>query len=518
MHLILHRGGDRFVLQSAETGIIMGLMLQPIPGESINMFAYNFGSTYGRDRLQNVADFSELDYLEFFAIESLGFYDFNRYLHSPNYQTIHTLFAAEAKNLGYNDTLEKPAPNPLTPMWELTPPNPSGTWKVPAWGLWVNEQGCWLGNRDGLVVAIDRQGEIILQHKLPQAVRSLTGSDRLLYASCDDGQIYDLTGKLPQAVYSARGSHPPCNNFLLHALALHRDRLLILDAYGHLTCLDLNLNPIWQQQTAKLCGWFLDADDRAIYHGHSRGVTCYDWETGKIIWENTVEAPVLCGQLTDRELIVGTSGGKIYALEKVGDVKTRQTSIRTLATCDGAVYACARSRDRQALIAADYGANLYRFTSEGELQGKYPTGCGAILTMRLWDTSLYAVTTNGCLACFDRDFKREAIATQSFPMIESPMLSSPVPIKKSKQRIEKSSNLIPASPQTIEQGVIVECFKQGGKLKVRAISPDYHSDWNVQFPTKLRQESVRYRVEALEEAKQGGFYRVVGQIQPLEKT
>jgi hypothetical protein len=67
----------------------------------------------------------------------------------------------------------------------------------------------------------------------------------------------------------------------------------------------------------------------------------------------------------------------------------------------------------------------------------------------------------------------------------------------------------------ISQGVIVECYKQGSKLKIRAISPGYNSAWNVQFPKHLRQEGARYLVEEVREAKQGGFYRVRSQIEPL---
>ena len=70
---------------------------------------------------------------------------------------------------------------------------------------------------------------------------------------------------------------------------------------------------------------------------------------------------------------------------------------------------------------------------------------------------------------------------------------------------------------TTTQGVIVECYKQGSKLKVRVISPGYNADWNVQFPRNLREEGARYSVEEIKETAQGGFYRASGEIKKLPR-
>ena len=42
------------------------------------------------------------------------------------------------------------------------------------------------------------------------------------------------------------------------------------------------------------------------------------------------------------------------------------------------------------------------------------------------------------------------------------------------------------------RGVVVECVNQGGKLRVRVVSPGYKSSWNVQFPRNLREAGGRY--------------------------
>ncbi|MFW6357691.1 MAG: reverse transcriptase family protein [Chroococcales cyanobacterium] len=72
-----------------------------------------------------------------------------------------------------------------------------------------------------------------------------------------------------------------------------------------------------------------------------------------------------------------------------------------------------------------------------------------------------------------------------------------------------------SSPDPTPQGVIVECYKKGSKLKVRVVSPGYDPEWNVQFPRNMREDGKRYRVENIEEASSGGFYRAIGKIEKL---
>ncbi len=75
-----------------------------------------------------------------------------------------------------------------------------------------------------------------------------------------------------------------------------------------------------------------------------------------------------------------------------------------------------------------------------------------------------------------------------------------------------------ALPKTSEVGTAVElhCVREGGKLRVKAISDGYDPTKNVQFPRAIRAEGARYTVENLE-LTAGGFYRVQGQISRLIK-
>lgn len=67
-------------------------------------------------------------------------------------------------------------------------------------------------------------------------------------------------------------------------------------------------------------------------------------------------------------------------------------------------------------------------------------------------------------------------------------------------------------------GVELQCFRQGGKLRIKALSDSYDAHKNVQFPRAIRAEGARYVVEGLELSKDGSFYRVQGKIVRLTKA
>lgn len=65
---------------------------------------------------------------------------------------------------------------------------------------------------------------------------------------------------------------------------------------------------------------------------------------------------------------------------------------------------------------------------------------------------------------------------------------------------------------SFEQGVLVKCFREGGKLRVRVISEGYNPEFNVQFPRSIRQEGITYVVDEIKLSANGNFYRVSGKI------
>lgn len=70
---------------------------------------------------------------------------------------------------------------------------------------------------------------------------------------------------------------------------------------------------------------------------------------------------------------------------------------------------------------------------------------------------------------------------------------------------------------TFDQGILVECIREGGKLRVRVISEGYNPELNVQFPRHIREAGVTYIVEEIKLSAKGDFYRALGTIKRLIK-
>ncbi|HHP7230867.1 MAG TPA: VWA domain-containing protein [Xenococcaceae cyanobacterium] len=66
-------------------------------------------------------------------------------------------------------------------------------------------------------------------------------------------------------------------------------------------------------------------------------------------------------------------------------------------------------------------------------------------------------------------------------------------------------------------GVVLKCERIQGKLRIRVVSSDYNSDFNVQFPRSIREEGASYLADGVELSANGTFYRTVGEIRRLLK-
>ena len=62
-------------------------------------------------------------------------------------------------------------------LWKFT----SG---APAFGIFIDDRRCWVGNQSGRAFALDHEGQVQLQFKLPEGVKCLVGDDAWIYAGC----------------------------------------------------------------------------------------------------------------------------------------------------------------------------------------------------------------------------------------------------------------------------------------------------------------------------------------------
>jgi Ca-activated chloride channel family protein len=64
----------------------------------------------------------------------------------------------------------------------------------------------------------------------------------------------------------------------------------------------------------------------------------------------------------------------------------------------------------------------------------------------------------------------------------------------------------------VGDGVLVQCVKEGSKLRARVVSDAYEPDWNMRFPRSIREEGMLYVVDEIKTGPDGKSYIACGQI------
>ncbi len=331
-------------------------------------------------------------------------------------------------------------------------------------------------------------------------MKCLVEDDIWIYAGCDDGNVYDLSGKLVRLAYELD------KDVDVLWLDVWDGMLAASDANGSVTEIDPEGEVLWSRLSQGKLGWMVRCDDRAIYHGHAAGVTAYDRDRGMHLWHRPTEGSVLFGWQEGEALYVGTSGKALHRIDKAAGV------LHSTYACDASAYSCATAPGGEYVFAGDNSAAIYCFDRGGKRLWKLQTGCGSALSMQYLGDRLYIVTTEGTLACIDAT-PAAIQAAQIGQLPQAVTRQAPAPLPLPTPSLQET---MASTARESDRGVIVECFHHEGKLRVRAISPGYDPDWMVQFPRDIRQAGARYRVAELREARQGGYYRTFGDIQRLE--
>lgn len=366
----------------------------------------------------------------------------------------------------------------------------------PAFGIFVDKNRCLVGNQDGKIFVLSHDGKVLNQFRLPDGVKCIVADDGWLYAGCDNGKVYDLTGKIPRVAYEI------AENVDIFWLDIKDGILGVSDAEGGITTINHEDESQWNRRSSGSYGWMVRCDEIGIYHGHSNGVTMYDWEDGKVIWEQPTTGGVLFGWQEEATVYAGTSDNKVCCFSKRGEVKT-------IYQCDSAIYSCATAEDGKYVFAGDNYSSVYCFNEKGDRLWKLATGCGSAFSMQLFGEVLFIVTTDGSFACIDAgESAINAAMTGTVPQVVN--IKAPTQVEAA-----IPSNTLETT-NTSSNGVIVECFRQGTQLRIKVVSPGYDASWNVQFPKEIRIEGARYVVQEVRESSRGGFYRAYGDIQQLK--
>ena len=365
-----------------------------------------------------------------------------------------------------------------------------------AFGIYIDDDYCWIGNQKGQIFKLNHQGGVEAQFQLPNGVKCIIVDDGWIYVGCDDGNVYDLTGKLPRLAYEIN------ENIDIYWLDINNGLLAVSDAKGNLTVINSEDEEQSSMKSSGNGGWMVRCDDVGrVYHGHSNGVTCYYGWDGSVIWDQKTNGGVLFGWQSDENITVGTSRSDVVLYDKEGGELAKMKA-------DAGVFSRASSPDDSYIFAGDSSSSIYCFSKSGERLWKLGTTCGSAYSMQYHNEKVYIVTTDGSLASIDAsEAAIESAKTGTVPQIQT--------IKAPKAVAVIQTDIL-ESTTDLSVGVELVCVKKGGKLRMRVVSPGYQSDWNVQFPKNLRILGQHYRVDKIEEANQGGFYRYQGNIYKVD--
>ena len=364
-----------------------------------------------------------------------------------------------------------------------------------ALGIFIDDELCWVGNQKGEVHAVGHDGAVARKFKLPEGVMCLVRDEEWLYCGCNDGNVYDLTGKVPFVAYEIS------EDLSIYWIDIHAGSLAVSDAKGGITVLDHDCDLLWQKKSPGDSGWMVRCDDAGVCHGYDEGVTAYDWSGGKKLWSQKFKGCVMFGWQEATTLYASTNDNEVLAFTKQGKALLRYK-------CDTSVYSCAAAGDGKYVFAGDSSSSIYCFDQAGKRLWKLDTTCGSALSMQFFKDRLYIVTSSGTLACVD--VSEAAIAAARTGSVPKATV-----VAQSNAKAASLDDALEAA-STSAAGVLVECYTEDGRVRVRPKSPGFKS-LNVQFPRNIRTAGATYLVDGLRETP-GGFYRVVGQIRTTTGT
>lgn len=398
------------------------------------------------------------------------------------------VLGARAKKSVERSTVTKPSTTkrsaPL--LWKFE----SGTYGY-AVGLYIDKDLCWIGNQQGKVFALDHTGEVRHSYQLPKDVQSIVGDDVWRYAGCSNGYVYDMTGRAPRRVYEIQ------KDAQLHWLDIRDGRLVVSDEVSCVTAFDPEGEQLWKKKSDGYKGWMIRADDDGIYHGHSSGVTSYDWRGGKR-WDKKTAGQCQFGWQEEDTVYSAGHDGKVYSFSKSGKEGV-------VYQCDGFIASCAAAPGGKYVFAGDDTSAIYCFDKEGKRLWKLASGCGVAGSMQYFEGRLFLATWSSHLGCLDvSEAAIEDASKGTIPVARAIQAPAIKPVA-SKLAVARSAG----------KGVLLECYSEGGRLRVRVISPGYDPKWRCQFPRDLREEGARYVVDEVRPSREGKFYRTIGDIKKL---
>ncbi|MBN3942370.1 VWA domain-containing protein [Nostoc sp. NMS9] len=92
----------------------------------------------------------------------------------------------------------------------------------------------------------------------------------------------------------------------------------------------------------------------------------------------------------------------------------------------------------------------------------------------------------------------------------APRQSNPTNTGKASKGPASAADL--PTTDSVGDSILVQCVKDGSKLRARVVSDGYEPDWNMRFPRSVREEGMLYVVDEVKTAPDGKSYIACGEI------
>jgi predicted DNA-binding WGR domain protein len=225
-----------------------------------------------------------------------------------------------------------------------------------AFGVFVNEQGCWVGNQDGRVYRLSHDAEVQMQYQLSEGVKCMVSDGEWMYVGCDDGNVYNLTGKTPRLAYEINP------NIDIFWLDIANGLLAVSDAGGRLTTVNYEDEEQWAVNTGGSSAWMVRCDPVGrIFYGDSQGVRCYyGWEKETLVWQHPTSY-VLFGWLDGGNAYAGTGSGQVLKFSQDGQLLQTYKADSSVLSCATSPGGLLLRRKRAAAVEAGHWLRLSAF-------------------------------------------------------------------------------------------------------------------------------------------------------------
>lgn len=401
-------------------------------------------------------------------------------LDNKGYTVTHGEVPTEDKKPLVYGTLSKA---PIT--WELN-------LKTTSFGLFVDNERCIVGNENGDIYFVNHEGEVNHQFKLDTGVKAIVGDESWVFAGTNDGKVYDITSKVPREIYNTNSKDD------ILWMDIHKGSLYISTAKD-IMAYDYESELMFKTRMTGSNGWMIRVDDDGIYHGSSRAYSKRNKDNGKNIYEDNGIPSVFFGWLGNKNAYASNSNGEILVYSKTDNQK------RTLGPINGTGFSCSADEEEEYVYVGNNRSLIQCYSINGKLSWETITKYNGIMSMQVMNNKMFIVTGDGYLSVLD-------ISEQALINALQGKVSKTKKIKVPKSVPVANSMEMEIATED-DEGVILVCVKKGSKLRMRVESDGYKKDWNVQFPSNLREEGKRFLVGGLK--SRGNFYSATGEIKEL---